>query len=322
MTSAPHRLRVEHLDKPLGILARAPRLSWRLPHGAREQLRYRLRADNDWDTGWIDSAQSLLVHYDGPPLHATERVRWQVQVATDLGESPWSEHSWFETGLLWPEDWRAGWIEPGHDPAGPAGDRPAALLRVEFDVDRPVVSARLHATAQGLYEAFVNGERAGDGELTPGFTQYDVRLQVQTVDITASLVLGRNALAVILSDGWFRGQVGITRSSDQWGTRLALLAQLQLTHADGSVTVIGSDHGWRSSTGHVLAADLIAGQRVDLNRMPRGWTHSRFRRLVLVCRRAGGTRLCRVGGFTGPTGTPGRGDHPGVGDTAGREPAE
>ena len=66
-------------------------------------------------------------------------------------------------------------------PDGPAGERPAALLRFEFDVDRPVVAARLHATAQGIYEAFLNGERVGDAELTPGFTQYDVRLQVQTV---------------------------------------------------------------------------------------------------------------------------------------------
>ena len=44
--------------------------------------------------------------------------------------------------------------------------------------------ARLHATAQGIYEAFLNGERVGDAELTPGFTQYDARLQVQTYDVT------------------------------------------------------------------------------------------------------------------------------------------
>ena len=140
-----------------------------------------------------------------------------------------------------------------------------------------MVGARLHATAQGLYEAFVNGERAGDAELTPGFTQYDVRLQVQTNDVTGSIRQARNAFAVVLSDGWFRGQVGMTRSSDQWGTRLALLAQLQLTHDDGSVTVVGTDNGWRSSVGHMLAADLIAGQRVDLNRTAKRLGDSRFR---------------------------------------------
>jgi len=268
---APRGLRVEHLDEPLGVRAAAPRLSWRLPDGAREQRGYRITTDNGWDTGMISGTQNLLVPYAGPRLESAQRVTWQVMVTTDLGASSWSEPGWFETGLLTPEDWRASWIEPGQDPTGPSGDRPAALLRVEFDVHRPVSGARLHATAKGIYEAFVNGERAGDAELMPGFTQYDVRLQVQTIDVTDSVRLGRNALAVVLSDGWFRGQVGITRASDQWGSRSALLAELRLVHDDGSVSIVGTGDGWRSSTGHVLAADLIAGQRVDYIRLQRGW---------------------------------------------------
>ncbi len=42
--------------------------------------RYRLRTDNGWDTGWVDSDRSLLVPYDGPPLTSAQRVQWQVQV--------------------------------------------------------------------------------------------------------------------------------------------------------------------------------------------------------------------------------------------------
>lgn len=276
MTSAPHSLRVEHLDQPLGIRTAAPRLSWRLPDGAREQLRYRLVGDNGWDSGWIAEQDNLLVSYDGPSLDSSQRVRWQVKVVTDLGESPWSEPGWFETGLLWPEDWQASWIEPANDPMGSAGDRQAALLRAEFDVQQTVVAARLHVTAQGLYEAFLNGDRVGDAELTPGFTQYDVRLQVQTYDVIDSIRLGRNAIAVVLSDGWFRGQVGMIRTSEQWGSRVALLAQLELRHDDGSLTVVGTGQTWRSSVGHILAADLIAGQRVDLRAMPTGWPTAGF----------------------------------------------
>jgi alpha-L-rhamnosidase len=271
VTVAPTGLRVEHLDAALGIRTTAPRLSWRLPDGAREQLAYRITADNDVDTGWVESDQQVLVPYAGPPLESSQRVHWQVQVRTDLGESGVSEPAWFETGLLWPEDWQVSWIEPGVMPAGAKGDRPAALLRFEFEVDRPVVAARLHATAQGIYEAFLNGSRAGDAELTPGWTQYDERLQVQTVDVTASIRPGANALGVVLADGWFRGQTGITRADRQWGDRLAVLAQLQLVHEDGDVTVVGTGPGWRSGFGHVVAADLIGGERWDLARLPRGW---------------------------------------------------
>jgi alpha-L-rhamnosidase len=276
VTSVPHALRVEHLDEALGIRTTAPRLSWRLPDGARLQEAYRITTDNGWDTGWVESDQSLLVSYAGPPLASSQRVEWRVRVRTDLGESAESETASFETGLLWADDWRATWIEPGVMPEGPPGERPAALLRFAFDVDRPVVAARLHATAQGIYEAFVNGRRAGDAELTPGWTQYDARLQVQTVDVTASVDRGRNAIGVVLADGWFRGQTGITRSAEQWGDRLALLVQLHLVHEDGEVTVVGTGPGWRSSTGHVVAADLIAGERWDLRRLEPGWDAPAF----------------------------------------------
>ena len=276
MTAAPSGLRVEHLDEALGICTLAPRLSWRLPDGARSQSSYRLTTDSGWDSGWVDSEQSLLVPYAGPPLASSQRVEWQVRVRTELGESAASEGCWFETGLLWAEDWQSAWIEPEKMPDGPKGERPAALLRLEFDIDRPVVSARLHATAQGLYEAFLNAERVGDAELRPGYTQYDAHLQVQTVDVTASVREGRNALAVLLADGWFRGQVGVARADAQWGDRLALLAQLQVTHDDGSVTVVGTGPGWRSSVGHVVAADLIGGERWDLGRLPSGWDETGF----------------------------------------------
>ena len=190
--AAAHGLRVEHLHDALGIRTPAPRLSWRLPDGAREQLAYRITADTGWDSGWVDSPQQLLVPYAGPPLVSSQRVGWQVQVRTDLGESPSSQTGRFETGLLWSEDWQASWVEPGLMPGGVKGERPAALLRAEFDLARPVVAARLHATAQGLYEAFLNGERVGDAELTPGFTQYNGRLQVQTFDVTSLVRMGRN----------------------------------------------------------------------------------------------------------------------------------
>jgi alpha-L-rhamnosidase len=271
VSAAPTCLRVEHLVEALGIRVPAPRLSWRLPDGAREQQAHRITTDTGWDSGWVDGDRSLLVPWAGPRLTSSQRVGWRVAVRTDLGESPASEPGWFETGLLEAEDWTSSWIEPGRMPEGAAGERPAALLRAEFDVDRPVVGARLHATAQGIYEAFLNGSRVGDAELTPGFTQYDARLQVQTVDVTGQVREGRNAIGVVLADGWFRGSIGITRAADQWGDRTALLLQLHLVHEDGSQTVVGTGPGWRSGPGHVVAADLVAGEHVDLGRLPRGW---------------------------------------------------
>ncbi|MFF4028804.1 family 78 glycoside hydrolase catalytic domain [Streptomyces sviceus] len=275
-TTAPTHLRVEHLDEVLGICVSQPRLSWRLPEGSAVQSAYRIRTDNGWDSGRTESSESVLISYAGPPLDSAERVEWQVKVWTDRGESDWSLTGMFETGLLDPGDWQAEWITPGVDPGGPPGDRPATLLRYEFDVENPVLSARLYSTAHGVYEGFLNGERIGNAEVTPGFTQYHARLQVQTYDVTSGVVWGRNALGIVLADGWYRGQIGYFRLADQWGERPALLMQLQLTHADGTVTVLGTGPAWRSAQGHVVAADLIAGERWDLRRLPRGWSRPGF----------------------------------------------
>ena len=275
MPERPRRLRVEHLDDAFGLDTRSPRVSWWLPAGAERQLAYQLRADNGWDTGRVASAESVLVPYSGPPLGARDRVGWQVRVWTPEGESDWSEVCEFELGLLAPEDWTAAFVEPHEAEVGAPGRRLARLLRSDFSLPSKVVRARLYATAHGIYEAFVNGVRVGDRELTPGYTSYGARLQVQTYDVTELLTPGVNAIGAIVSDGWYRGQVGLPRAHDQWGSALALLAQLEVAHADGSWTCVGTGAGWRAAPAH-LEADLIAGQTTDLRREPRGWSHPGF----------------------------------------------
>jgi alpha-L-rhamnosidase len=84
LPDAPSRLRVEHLGDAVGIGTTRPRLSWWLPEGARRQLAYRIRADNGWDTGRVESADSVLVEYVGAPLSSGARVAWQAKVWTDL----------------------------------------------------------------------------------------------------------------------------------------------------------------------------------------------------------------------------------------------
>lgn len=219
----------------------------------------------------------MLVDYDGPPLRSAERIGWQVKAWTDLGESEWSDAAEFEVGLLEPGDWSARWITPTESERRPAGQRPALLVRGEFQLrDVSVARARLYATAHGIYEAFVNGNRVGDAELTPGFTEYRDRLQVQAYDITVLLRSGPNALGAIVSDGWFRGQVGLPRAHDQWGSELAFLAQIQIEFADGSTAVVGTGEGWRSTRSHIEAVDLIAGESIDLRHRPTGWSEPGF----------------------------------------------
>lgn len=273
--TAPTLLRVEHLDQALGITVPQPRLSWRLPEGSRVQSAYQVRMGS-WDSGRVGSRESVLVDVGAPPLRSREARPWRVRVWTDQGVSDWSTEAVVEAGLMAPSDWSAQWVRPAEDVVPPAGHRPAYLLRRGFSLGGPVGSARAYVTAQGVYELFVNGSRVGDAELTPGFTDYRTRLQVQTFDVGSLLRNGQNAVGAVLSDGWFRGVNGMFRDADCFGHRTALLVQLHATLADGSEVVVTTDSGWRSATGGIREADLMGGMVVDHGQEPSGWTRPSF----------------------------------------------
>ena len=156
----------------------------------------------------------------------------------------------------------------GSSPIGrriPQERHPTPFFRHEFALDGEVISARLYITAHGVYRAHLNGRVVGDAVLTPGFTSYHHRLQVQSYDVTAALRRGRNALGAIVGNGWWRGTAGIERNV--YGTRLGLLAQLHVTLPNGGERAIGTDGEWTSSTGPILRSDL-RGRR-NLRRAPR-----------------------------------------------------
>ena len=146
------------------------------------------------------------------------------------------------------------------------------LLRRTFTLpESPVVRARLYATALGVYELHLNDQRVGDLHLAPGWTDYRRRVHYQTYDVAHLLRPGRNVLAGVVAPGWFSGRVGLFHISRFYGDHPALLAQLEVTHADGSVTTLGTDGLWRRHDGPTLAADLMDGESYDARAEPRGW---------------------------------------------------
>ncbi len=269
-------LRCEYAEHPLGIDIPRPRFSWQLQserQGARQSA-YQILAESDgqtlWDSGKVQSDQSVHVEYGGPPLESGQRVEWRVR-AWDENDQPtaWSETAWFEMGLLDPADWRAEWI--GSFLVGSArASVPAPYLRKTFRLEKPPVRARLYVTALGLYEASINGQRVGDTVLTPGWTDYHVRVRYQTYDVTDLLRPGENALGAILGDGWYCGHIE-WRDRQLYGDRPKLLAQLVITHPSGAQTIIASDASWRRAFGPLTEADLIMGEQYDARLEFPGW---------------------------------------------------
>ena len=219
----------------------------------------------------IAGRQHVLVPWPGDPIPSRARVSWRVRVATESGEHHWSEPAAFTTGLA-PEDWTADWIGPAEPSVPEAGNRPAYLLRRAFSLKSGIRRATAYATAHGIYELFVNGNRIGDAELTPGYTSYRKYLHVQAYDVSRYLQSGENVVGAVLSDGWFRGRTGYYRTPDCFGDETAFLCQLEIEAADGSVLTVTTDGEWSWSTGSIVAADLMDGQRVDYTLAKPGWS--------------------------------------------------
>ena len=282
-------LRTEYRANPVGMDVARPRLSWRLESELRNTMQraYQVQVATTaadlrtgkallWDSGRQTSDASVFVAYGGPALVSSTRYYWRVRVwdATDR-ESAWSEPAFWEMGKLAASDWSAQWIGPPASARDSAG-APAPMLRRTFSVRGTVRSARAYVTARGLYELHLNGRRVGDVYFTPGWTSLNKRLQYQTYDVTTLLQQGDNAIGAILGDGWYRGYLGFNGRKQDYGTTVALLAQLEITYTDGKTQRVISDNAWRYSTGAITFADIYRGESYDARKAQYGWNRVGF----------------------------------------------
>ncbi len=296
----PVQLRCEYLVNPLGLDVRQPRLSWVLQASGRAQVQtaYRiLVADsrdalakddgNLWDSGKVDSDETIHIAYDGKPLTSGQTVFWKTRVWDKAGaESPWSEPASWQMGLLEPDDWTAKWIGKSDTPPnGPLPSLPPAMLRKDFNVAKPVARATAFVTALGLYELRLNGQKVGQALLTPEWTDYATRVQVQAYDVTPMLKEGDNAVGALLADGWYAGRIGISvilgaggQVRGFYGRWPHLRMQMQIEYADGSRETVITDESWQSTTdGPIRKACILDGEVYDAQKEQPGWDGPGFK---------------------------------------------
>ncbi|GAA3558599.1 glycoside hydrolase family 78 protein [Microlunatus spumicola] len=168
-------------------------------------------------------------------------------------------------------DWSAVLISPDEDFDG------APLLRREVALDEghgAVVRATLLITAQGVFEAFLNGRPVADEVLSPGWSSYEWRLRYREHDVTALLgddPTGPVVLGIALGNGWFRGRLGWNGGRAYYGDELGAFAQLAVEFADGHVQTVVTDRSWTAGPSAVLANDLYDGQTIDARRRDDAW---------------------------------------------------
>jgi alpha-L-rhamnosidase len=141
----------------------------------------------------------------------------------------------------------------------------AILLATTIRLDRPradLASATLRATAHGAYEARIAGQPVSPAVLSPGWSSFEWRLEVQETDVTA-LVGDGAELEVLLGNGWWRGDLGFHHARVNYGDEIGFVAELALTWQDESTQTIVTGPDWTARRSDVLENTIYDGERID-----------------------------------------------------------
>ena len=274
----------EYHTNPVGIDIQKPRLSWQMISVEENilQTAYEIKVTDQtvkgkviWTSGKVNSDQSVNVAYDGPALKSMQRVYWQVRVWDNKNKvTGWSIPAYWEMGILEPESWKASWITMETD-KDTMRSKPSQFFRKDFTSGKKIKTARVYVTSLGLYQLFLNGKKVSTDLFTPGWTSYKNRIQYQTYDVT-SMIQQKNTVGAIVGDGWYRGNIGWGNQNGYYGSKLALLAQLQLNYTDGTSETIGTDESWKVARGPIIASDIYNGETYDARKELTGWANAGY----------------------------------------------
>lgn len=283
----PSGLRCDGQAEPLAVADQSPEFSWTddasstALRGVRQSA-YQVRVTAAgaigqpflWDTGKIESSQTLGVVYRGLTLEAGHAYTWQVRVWDEDGHSTaWSQPAhWTQAPKI-----DAEWIAAAATDAE-ADEQPMPLFRKSFTLPAPVTRAMLYASGMGQDELRINGRKVSSDVLTPGWSDYRKTVFYDSYDVTALLHAGGNAIGVMLGNGMYRvlktpGRY--TKFTGSFGPPKCIV-QLTVDLANGETVNIASDGSWKTAPGPINFSSTYGGEDYDARREPAHWDQSGY----------------------------------------------
>ncbi len=254
-------LRVNHLINPVGYYLEHPTISYIVEETTgkfQKSAAVTVALDSGFQQIVYESGESEAIQniaFELPIETAPEtRYYWKVRVTADNGDTAESETAWFETPKESP--WTAEWITPDADKS-----QQAVMIR-SFTPKKPVKQARMSILGLGVYELYLNKEKQGDECLLPGLCDYDSYLPFQTFEM--DLKEGENLLEVVLGDGWYKGRYGLRKPVENYGDRLALIAELHVWYEDGSEEILPTDTSWKAVPSRIVESSIYNGELFDM----------------------------------------------------------
>lgn len=279
---------VEYTSQPVGMDVGIPRFTWDIESKERDirQTSYQIivskeegginsKNGDSWDSGIIESDETVNVEYTGTKLESNTTYYWRVAATLSNGKTIWSSTQFFHTGFFNEQDWKASWITSINENLDNA-----PYLRKSFHTEKKIKQAIVYASAVGYYELYLNGERISDHVLDPGITDFKKTILYAAFDATNQMKTGENVLAGILGNG----AKGMRRTEGRWtwwGVNKSLgkpmlLVQMMITYQDGSSEVIATDASWKTASSPITYNDIYGGEDYDARLEIPNWNKANF----------------------------------------------
>lgn len=284
-------VKTEMYVNPEGISTLHPRFSWKLTSDKTDvvQTAYQIEVASSekdlkegssliWNSGKVQSDESILVSYDGLELKSGQKYYWRVSVWTNTGDEGKSDVQYWSMSLLNDSDWKAKWIGLNDEENLKVMDNrtilPARYLRKEFQSEAKPTRATLYVSGLGSSACYINGKTVGDEIFGPLPTWYDASVPYLTYDVTSLLKKGENAIGVALGNGRYLTM----REQGMEGFGLPrLLAQLNIEYDNGETVTIVSDESWMATNkGPITENNEFDGEKYDARLELGNWTEKGY----------------------------------------------
>ena len=255
-----------------------PAFSYILSSDAKNviQKSYRIEVYKDdvkvWDTGIVESDKSTHIPYEGESLQPLSCYVYKITVTASNGDSADYESS-FETGLLG-NGMTARFIYSGKANSPDCTD-PIHIFRKTFTTNgKKVLRSRMFASAIGIFEAQINGERVGDEYFAPGNTNAFSHIQYMEYDVTKQ-IKDEFTVTADVANGWQLGRVD--NKTNFYSTRRAFVCEIHVFYDDGTSDIFMTDNTWEwTDESPVRFADFYDGETYDANVSPQNWYKCKF----------------------------------------------
>lgn len=280
-------LKTEYLSNPIGLDNPNPRFTWNMvdTRNGAQQTAFRIMISTDsvalthgkatqWNTGWLASKIALKT-YTGQELKPFTKYYWRLDIADQHQvRSSKFKISSFEMGMMNAKNWQSSWISDSEN----SKIKPAPYFRKTFDIPKKIKSARAYIATGGLYELSINGEKIGNHRLDPMYTRFDRRILYVTYDVTKQLTTGKNAIGVLLGNGWYNHQSTAVWNFEKapWRNRPTFCLDLKITYQDGSTETIKSGKDWKTSLSPIIFNSIYTAEHYDARLEQQRWNTINF----------------------------------------------